>query len=334
MSQRRPRQVFTGGLLLAGVGAIIVSWASPWPAVLIMRRLFERQADETAREMAGHIPKGGIAALLNVQYGDGDKNTTMDVFAPIVSRSPLPAVVWIHGGGWISGSRKHVGPYARIIAWNGYVAVALNYTTAPEAIYPTALRELNSALEFLVRHAADYGIDPERIILAGDSAGAQLASQLANLVTNPKFARRMSLTPALSPEQLRGVVLNCGIYDVSGIPKVVGINGWGFRIALWAYLDKKDWSHTSGGIQMCSINYATADFPPTWISGGNGDALTTVQSKPFAARLTSLGVPVTSVFFRDRHLPRVPHEYQFHLGLREARAALASTVDFLGRVSA
>jgi acetyl esterase/lipase len=325
--------MFTGGLLAAGLGAIIVSWASPWPAVLIMRRLFERQADETAREMARYVPKGGIAARLNVRYGDRGKETTLDVFAPLVSRDPLPGVIWIHRGGWISGTRKHVGPYARIIASHGYVAIALNYTTAPEATYPTALRQLNTAIAFVIRHASEYGIDAGRIILAGDSAGAQLASQLANLVTNEKFAKRMSITPALTPAQLRGVVLNCGIFDVSGMPKVVGINGWGFRIALWAYLDKKDWSHTSGGIQMCSINYATADFPPTWISGGNGDALTAVQSKPFAARLSSLGVPVTSVFYRDRHVPPMPHEYQFHLRFKEARAALASTLDFLGHVT-
>jgi acetyl esterase/lipase len=322
------------GLLAAGVGAIIVSWASPWPAVLIMRRLFERGAEETVREMVPRVPKGRLESRLHVQYGDGGDDTTLDLFAPIRSRGALPVVVWIHGGAWISGSKEHVAPYAKIIASHDYVAVSLNYTVAPNATYPTALNQLNSAIGFLDRHAAEFGIDPSRFILAGDSAGAQLASELANVVTNPSFAESTGIRPAISPAQLRGAILNCGIFDVSGIPKVVGINGWGFRIALWAYVGKKDWSRTPSGVQMSSINFVTPLFPPTWISGGNGDPLTTVQSKPFAARLRELGVSVTTLFFHNNHVPPVPHEYQFHLNLKEARAALESTLTFIRQVTA
>ena len=151
--------------------------------------------------------------------------------------------------------------------------------------------------------------------------------------SSPSYASTVGIEPALTKEQLRAVILNCGIYDVSGIPNAPGLGGWGFRVALWAYLGEKDWSNTPGGEQMSTLDYVTADFPQTWISGGNDDPLTPAQSEKFAARLGELDVPVTTVFYPKDHVPALPHEYQFHLDLADAQDALDSTVAFLDRVT-
>jgi len=315
--------------LALGVVFATIATLSPWPAALVIRALFESEAKKTVAEMQPHVPAEGVDARLDVTYGVRGADTTLDVFSPSGSRKPLPTVVWIHGGAWISGSKENVDPYLRILAAHGYTTVGLNYTVAPEATYPVALTQLNDALAFLVAHAADYGIDPDRIILAGDSAGAQYASQLATMITSPVYAEKVGITPALTPGQLRAVILNCGIYDVSGIPDAPGLGGWGFRVALWSYLGTKDWSNTAGGELMSTLDDVTGDFPRTWITGGNGDPLTAAQSKPFAAKLSGLGVPVTEVFYADDHVPSLPHEYQFHLDGVDAQAALTSMESFL-----
>jgi acetyl esterase/lipase len=331
---RRPSRAVPAALLALGIVAAVVWVASPWPAALLIRGLFEKGAADTVSEMKPFVPATGVSSKRNISYGNDGSNTTLDLFSPSGTTSALLTVVWIHGGAWISGQKQDVDPYVEILASHGYTTVSLNYTISPEATYPTAMRQLNAALGFLVRNAAKYNIDPTRIILAGDSAGAQLASELANLTTNPAFATAVGITPALSTAQLRAVILNCGIYDVSEIPNAPGIGGWGFRIALWAYQGTKDWSHTKAGAQMSSIDYVTSAFPQTWISGGNDDPLTASQSEPLATKLTKLGVPVTSVFYPDDHVPALPHEYQFHLKLADARSALDSTLAFLKAVSA
>lgn len=84
---------------------------------------------------------------------------------------------------------------------------------------------------------------------------------------------------------------------------------------------------------MSTIQFVTPAFPPTYISGGNGDGLTWLQSIPMAQRLRSLDVPVTDVFWPADHQPALPHEYQFHLDLDEAQEALGRTLDFLGDVT-
>ena len=112
-----------------------------------------------------------------------------------------------------------------------------------------------------------------------------------------------------------------------------GIGGWGFRESLWAYLGDRDWPTSVGANEMSTLDHVTADFPTTWISGGNGDPLTASQSKPLAAALTALGVSVTEQFYPADLTPALPHEYQFHLETPEAQSALQSTLDFLAVVT-
>ena len=330
---RRPGRMIPLALLAAGVVFAIVAYVNPWPAALMIRGLFEKGAADTVAEMLPYTPDRGVDERLDVAYADQGANTTFDIFWPSNKSGPLPTVVWIHGGAWISGDKGNVDPYVRILAAKGFTTVSLNYTISPETTYPTALNQLNDALGYLVSHADELRIDPDQIVIAGDSAGSQYTAQLATIMTSPAYAQTVGVTPSLRKEQLVAVILNCGIYDVSGIPNAPGIGGWGFRTALWAYLGTKDWSHTPGGEQMSTIDDVTADFPQTWISGGNGDPLTDTQSKPFAARLTELGVPVTSVFYDEDHEPSLPHEYQFHLKFEDAQTALDSTVEFLKSVT-
>ncbi|MBH0023753.1 alpha/beta hydrolase [Salinibacterium sp. SWN248] len=329
--KRRSSQIGLVALSL-GIAAALVWTLSPWPAALLIRAMFEADASKVVAEMEGHATTVPLTATLDEVYGDAGAETSLDVYSPAASSGPLATVVWIHGGAWISGDKSNITPYARNLAAEGFTVVAVNYTVAPDAIYPTALTQLNEAMGYLVDNAERLQIDPDNIVFAGDSAGSQLSAQLATAITNPSYATTLGLTPTLSADQLSGVILNCGIYDVSGIPNAPGLGGWGFRIALWAYIGDKDWSDQPGGDEMSVIDDVTADFPSTWISGGNADPLTPSQSVAFADALDTLGVDTTRVFYADDHAAQLPHEYQFHLDFEDARSAFDSTVAFVKSV--
>ncbi|XAS67480.1 alpha/beta hydrolase [Micrococcaceae bacterium Sec5.7] len=162
--------------------------------------------------MTAYAPSDGLRVHRDIPYSNpvpaGTRRargaaTSLDVYVPakadalLPADGPLPVVVWIHGGAWISGTKSDVAPYLRLIAAHGYAAVGLNYSIAPECQYPTAVRQLNEALRYLVANAGDFNLDKDRIILAGDSAGAQLASQLAVMTTNPAYAVQVGITPAI-----------------------------------------------------------------------------------------------------------------------------------------
>ena len=318
------------GILIAVVLVVtLVTSLTPWPSAMAIRAVFTQGGDATAAEMEKHVPDTALTETLDVAYGADGVDTTMDVFTPASADQPLPTIVWIHGGAWVSGSKENVDPYLRLLAGEGYTTIAVNYTLGPEGTYPTAVHQVNEALAYIDEHADDLGVDESQIVLAGDSAGAQLASQMATIMTSPDYAEMMSVKPALQPDQLVATVLNCGVYDLAALAALDGIVGWGLKSSMWAYAGTKNWAEDSSGATMSTVNWVTEDFPTTYISGGNGDGLTWLQSIPMADRLNELGVDVTTLFWPAAHEPALPHEYQFHLDMPDARTALAKTIDFL-----
>jgi acetyl esterase/lipase len=307
---------------------------TPWPGALVIRSVFDRGAHKKLQAMEATIPDYPVTALLNQQYRPHDKDALLDVYIPnaaLTEGAALPAVVWTHGGGWLSGNKKDDAPYFKWLANQGFVVVAPNYSLAPGKQYPTAVRQLNDAHAFILANAARYHLDPNKIVLAGDSAGAQLSSQMAALITSPAYAREVGIKPSLQPSQLTGVVLFCGIYKMEilaepapSLPKIID---WGDSTTVWAYTGSRDESSPLIR-QMSAYYHATKDFPPTFISGGNADPLTGSQSVPFAGELQSLGVSVTTLFYPPAHEPKLPHEYQFTLN-QDGENAFTQMTQFL-----
>ncbi|WP_160317931.1 MULTISPECIES: alpha/beta hydrolase [Arthrobacter] len=323
-----------GAVAAAGTLAATAIHKDPRPSALFIRGVFSSGGKVQLRTLRKHVPSGGVRAHRSLPYLGRSGRQSMDLFLPMdTGDGPHPVVVWVHGGAWISGSKENVAPYLEILSGQGYAVAGAGYSISPEASYPQAVIELNQALGYLREHAGEYGLDPDRIVLAGDSAGAQLAAQLALIITDPDYAGRTGVTPAAAPEHLRGMLLFCGVYDLKTMSKLTGPLGWGFRTALWAYTGSKDWASTPAAEHMSIVDHVSAKFPPSFISGGNGDYLTEQQSKPLADRLEQLGVPVVRRFWPKDHKPALGHEYQFKLQLREARMALAETLNFLDTVT-
>lgn len=92
---------------------------------------------------------------------------------------PLPAVVFIHGGGWSSADRSNGHRIITLLAQNGFVAASIDYRLSGESSFPAQLEDSKCAVRFLRAHAGVYGIDPQRIGTAGGSAGGHLAALVA-----------------------------------------------------------------------------------------------------------------------------------------------------------
>ena len=326
----------TAAGFLAGAAAVAGTVAAtvhrdPRPSAFLIRGVFSGAGK--LQPFRNRPAKDSITGHRGLRYMGTSVDPSLDLFLPEGATEPLPVVVWVHGGAWISGSKKDVEPYLRVLAGYGYAVVGVGYSISPKASYPTAIRELNTALGYLREHAGTYGLDPDRIVLAGDSAGAQLAAQLALEITNPGYARLTGVTPAAAPEHLRGILLNCGVYDFQSVAKLPGTFGWGLRKALWAYTGSKDWASTDAAEHMSIFDHVNGQFPPTYIAAGNGDPLTSSQSIPLADRLQELGVPVTRRFWPQDYKPSLGHEYQFRLDRPEAQQTLKETVRFLDTVT-
>ena len=289
---------------------------SPWPAALVYRFFMDWGGERLNSALEKHVPPG-VTTVGDQEYQPG---ALLDLYHPVHGAGALPTIVWFHGGGFLAGDKSHVANYLKILAARGYATVAVGYSLAPASHYPTPLKQANAALAYLAQNAQRLRVDPQRFYLAGDSAGAQLAAQLANIVTAPAYAASVGITPSITRAQLRGVILHCGVYDLD-----LGPPSHFMRTAAWSYSGRKD----AKLAEISVARYVTAAFPPAFISVGNGDALEP-HSRTLAQALAKAGVKVDTLFFPEEQKPELPHEYQFNLDREAGRLALERTLRFLG----
>jgi acetyl esterase/lipase len=313
------------GAVAAGVIIATVTYhVSVQPGAAIVRAVFEASPEVTP-------PKGFAAIEAKVKEvakvpvpASGVPNATIDVYAPRDPSGSLPVILWIHGGGFISSSADTVRDYAIMLANAGYVVASLDYSLAPGSRYPTPVVQGNAALAYLASNAGLYGGDPSRIVLGGDSAGAQISGELAAIQTNPGLAAGLGITPALGSRPPSAVVLFCGLYDL----KSVANTGFpALRTYLWAYTGTRNWIDDKDIDQLSVTEQVTAQYPPTFLTVGDADPFAP-QATELAAVLRKNRVPLTTVFWNGTG-DGLGHEYQFDFARPEANEAFTKTLVFL-----
>lgn len=99
-----------------------------------------------------------------------------DIFQPKTQQKPSVAIILIHGGGWISGSKENQKPMAQELASAGFVTMAINYRLSDVAKYPAPIEDIDAAVNYLIKNRKKYNLNQKKIVVLGASAGAQLAT--------------------------------------------------------------------------------------------------------------------------------------------------------------
>ena len=122
-----------------------------------------------------------VTITRNIEYGRVDDSPLLlDIYnphEPIVS--PMPAVIWIHGGGWRGGDK--FPSRVDFLAKYGFFCASINYRLSGEAQFPAAVEDAKCAVRWLRAHAAEYNVDPDRIGVWGSSAGGHLSLMVAGV---------------------------------------------------------------------------------------------------------------------------------------------------------
>lgn len=261
----------------------------------------------------------------DVPYESAFDNGVLDVFAAKGDK-PLPLIVYAHGGYYVGDDKADFSYYCQTLAGKGYVVANMNYQLAPEGRYPTQMLQVNEAIAFLLRHAEEYRIDPARVFIAGDSAGAHLSSQMGLYYTNPAFQARIGGTPAIAKEQLKGVILHCGYYNIdtlraTGFPMIAD--------SVWMMTGEKQYEGTEAANSMNTVAWVTPEYPPVFIDCGDKDSFLS-QAEEMIDALAAQGVDVTSYLPTTTGFPLL-HEFQVRLNLPEAVEGMEKLAGFLDK---
>jgi acetyl esterase/lipase len=159
------------------------------------------------------LPEDAAAPIVarDVPYAEpADERQVLDVYAP-AGASNLPVVFWIHGGGWQAGDKTDVQIKPRVFAERGFVFVSINYRLLPDVPMEDIIGDVARAAGWVHAHIAEYGGDPQRLLVMGHSAGAQLAALLS---TDDRYLK----AAGLSLTMIRGCVpVDGDTYDVPAI---------------------------------------------------------------------------------------------------------------------
>jgi acetyl esterase/lipase len=152
-----------------------------------------------------------------------DISLKVDVAMPIEGDGPFPAVVCLHGGGWVGGDRKQMSQTIEVLARRGYVAIAPDYRLASKHRFPACIEDCKCAVRWLRANAGKYRVNPARIAAVGLSAGGHLACLLG--VTEPGDGLEGTTGPLDQSSRVQAVVSFSGPTDLTDetlhIPEVV-----------------------------------------------------------------------------------------------------------------
>jgi len=136
---------------------------------------YERQC-EALGERVGADPN--VREISGLRYGDHAQQC-LDLYLPTQVTAPVPVWLFLHGGGFTSGSRGWARFMAPWLCRNGIALASADYRLMPEVAWPDPFHDAVSALAWLHREGGEYGIDPARLCIGGHSAGGSLAAVAA-----------------------------------------------------------------------------------------------------------------------------------------------------------
>ncbi|WP_194543034.1 alpha/beta hydrolase [Paenibacillus sp. JZ16] len=264
----------------------------------------------------------------DLKYPSTFKSNEMDLYLPKDRAGKLPTILWVHGGAFVSGDKSGTAYWCTMMASKGYAVVSMNYEVAPEARYPAPVLQMTEVYQHLKELSDFPSLDLDRLIVGGDSAGAQIASQFIAIQTNADLAQRTGIEQAVPEESIQAALLYCGPYNVKQLASVTGRLEKFFLNQLgWAYIGTRNWKDGTEAEEASTTNHVTTDFPPTFITDGNTGSFEK-HGKELEARLKEANVPVKSLFYPLSH-GVVQHEYQFQLNTKEAMECFEMTLSFL-----
>ena len=209
-------------------------------------------------------PQAGRVTIENdVVYGSGGgRDLKCNVYMPPQAGSARPAVLLVHGGGWVNGDRSQLHGYGILLGRIGYVCVATEYRLAGEAKWPAQIHDVKAALRWMRANAERLGIDPEKISVSGNSAGAHLSLMLAGTQSVAEFE---------GDGGNAGVSTHVAASIAFYAPAQLYAHNQPLREEL-SFLFGRGYTVETAR-DASPISHASAKFPPTLLITGNKDEL-------------------------------------------------------------
>jgi acetyl esterase/lipase len=226
---------------------------------------------------------------------------------------PRPILLQIHGGAWVLGSKNEQGvPLMQRMASHGWLCAAIDYRLSPHATFPAQIVDVKRAIRWLREHAAEYGADPDFIVVTGGSAGGHLSSLAALTPNAPEFQPGFEAADT----RVQGCVAFYGVYDFTNRDGVYRHDGLARVLAQHVMKQRLDGARELYE-QASPLYRVNADAPPFFLVHGDFDSLVPVaEARGMYAALRAVSrQPVAYA-----EIPGAQHAFEIFPSLRSALA--------------
>jgi acetyl esterase/lipase len=234
-------------------------------------------------------PYGEATAIRNIPYlARPTARQNFDLYLPkSKSDQPFPLIFWIHGGAWMMGIKEWDN--VKYLVRYGYAIASIDYRISPEAPFPAQIQDCNAALNFVLSHATNYGINPNRFVVGGGSAGGHLALLLGLAREEQSFGADPSIKPLAILDFFGPADFNRMKDDLETIHSKEGLKL--FRDAGSKLLGVPVEQSSAKAKLASPITYVSASSPPVLIlQGGKDDLVPAAQSRRLHDALDRAGV--------------------------------------------
>ena len=210
-----------------------------------------------------------------------------------------PLLVYIHGGGWVSGITDMRNTYIANWAKKGFFTASIAYTYAPDVVFPGQLQEICTAIDYIYDHAEEWGADTSRIVFAGESAGGYYIMFAAAIAGDKDLINKLGLTFNHNAEfHIDAMVSHCGCFNLKNLidPEKQQSKFPDMKMFITAFLGKPideaiEYLNSEEG-QLASPP-VTEKYPPTFVVRCSRDWLR-FEALDLMAEFDKLGVPYGS----------------------------------------
>jgi acetyl esterase len=275
----------------------------------------------------------GVERVTDISYGPLGQDHLLDLYRPVdvPASGKLPVVLYIHGGGFRALSKESHWLMGLAFARRGYLVLNINYRLGPEHTYPAPLQDACTAWLWALEHIADYGGDPGRMVIAGESAGANLAMALSVACC---YSRAEPWAQAVFDAGVvpRAIAPVCGLFQVSDVGRYRRAGHTGpisqavLDDCLDCYLPEAEQRADPGLADPVCIIEAEAParpLPPAFLGVGGWDPLRHDNHR-MAEALSARGVAVL-----ERTYPKQLHAFHAFVFREQARLCWQEMLDFV-----
>lgn len=257
------------------------------------------------------ISKPPVAVEDLLISGGPTGQVSVRIVRPEEASSPLPVIFYLHGAGWVFGNaHTHDRLIRELAVRTGAAVVFPNYSLSPEAKYPTAIEECYAALKWVAENGQEHGLDPERLAVAGDSVGGNMAAAMT-LMSKARGG------PSIKLQLLFYPVTNASFDSESYQQFAKGY--FLTRDAMKWFWDQYTTDEGERNEVTASPLRATTDqlrgLPPALVITGQADVLRD-EGEAYANKLREAGVRVTAVRFQG-----IIHDFVMLNALADTAAA-------------